>query len=61
VVCIALIVGGIWALYRFQRIDERIAEQQTFQQAQVDINITATQENLDSGEMCIVATVQITR
>jgi hypothetical protein len=59
ILCIAVVVGGIWALFRYKEIDKEVFEQQTFQQAQVDINVTPKQEDLDTGEMYIAATVEI--
>jgi len=56
----AVLVGGGWTLYRYITLDIRQAQQQLFEQAQIDVTITGTQEQLDSGELCIAAIVQIT-
>jgi hypothetical protein len=59
VLAIAVLVGGLWTLYRFAAIDRRQVEKELFAQATIDIKIEAKQETLENGEQCVVSIVEI--
>jgi hypothetical protein len=61
IISIAVLVGGGWTLYTFVALEmTKRAEKELFGQAQVNIKIAAKQEEIESGEPCVVAIVELT-